>query len=71
MLAVNVHEGGQLRHEIVPDPKPGPAEVIVELRTAALNRRDLLVCRGNYPFPLPLVPGSDGAGCVVTPGRMS
>jgi len=62
MLAVNVHEGGQLRHEIVPDPKPGPAEVIVELRTAALNRRDLLVCRGTYPFPLPLVPGSDGAG---------
>ena len=36
--------------------------MIVELRTAALNRRDLLVCQGTYPFPLPLVPGSDGAG---------
>ena len=36
--------------------------MVVELRTAALNRRDLLVCRGAYPFPLPLIPGSDGAG---------
>ena len=34
----------------------------MELRTAALNRRDLSICRGTYPFPLPLVPGSDGAG---------
>ena len=62
MLAVRVHEGGTLRHETVPDPEPGPGEVVVELRAAALNRRDLLVRGGTYPFPLPLVPGSDGAG---------
>lgn len=62
MLAVRMSDGGELRHEIVPDPEPGPGEVIVELRAAALNRRDVLVCRGTYPFPLPLVPGSDGAG---------
>ena len=62
MQAVRVHDGGELRHETVPDPVPGPGEVLVELRTAALNRRDLLVCKGTYPFPLPLVPGSDGAG---------
>lgn len=62
MLAVRVHEGGELRHEEVPDPEPAPGEVLVELRAAALNRRDLLVRRGVYPFPLPLVPGSDGAG---------
>ncbi len=62
MLAVRVHEGGELRHETVADPVPGPGEVVVELRTAALNRRDLLVAGGVYPFPLPLIPGSDGAG---------
>lgn len=62
MFAVRVHEGGEPRYETVPDPEPGHGEVIVELRAAALNRRDLLVCRGTYPFPLPLVPGSDGAG---------
>ena len=62
MQAVRVHEGGELRYETVPDPEPGPGEVVVELRTAALNRRDVLVRRGTYAFPLPLVPGSDGAG---------
>lgn len=62
MLAVRVHEGGELRHASVPDPVPTSEEVVVELRAAALNRRDLLVCEGTYPFPLPLVPGSDGAG---------
>jgi zinc-binding alcohol dehydrogenase/oxidoreductase len=60
--AVRVHEGAALRVETVPDPVPAPGEVLVELRASALNRRDLLVCRGVYPFPLPLIPGSDGAG---------
>ncbi len=62
MQAIRVHEGGELRHETVPDPEPGPGEVLVELRVAALNRRDVLVAQGTYPYPLPLVPGSDGAG---------
>jgi len=62
MQAVRVHDGGELRYETVPDPVAGPGDVVVELRTAALNRRDLLVCGGTYPYPLPLIPGSDGAG---------
>ena len=62
MQAVRVHDGGELRFESVADPTPGPGEVLVELRAAALNRRDLLVRSGTYPFPLPLTPGSDGAG---------
>ncbi|MGH3065170.1 MAG: quinone oxidoreductase family protein [Gaiellaceae bacterium] len=62
MQAVRVHEGALLVHESVGDPQPKPGEVVVELRAAALNRRDLLVRNGVYPFPLPLIPGSDGAG---------
>lgn len=65
MRAVRVHEGGVLRYEEAPDPVAGPGEVLVELRTAAVNRRDLLVRNPPgpaYQFPLPLVPGSDGAG---------
>jgi zinc-binding alcohol dehydrogenase/oxidoreductase len=60
--AVRVHPGDRLVHEQVDDPRPSPGEVVVELRAAALNRRDLLVRRGIYPFPLPVIPGSDGAG---------
>jgi NADPH:quinone reductase-like Zn-dependent oxidoreductase len=63
--AVRVHEGGELHYEEAPDPVAGPGEVVVELRTAAVNRRDLLVRKPPgpaYEFDLPLIPGSDGAG---------
>jgi zinc-binding alcohol dehydrogenase/oxidoreductase len=47
----------------VPDPEPGPGEVVIALRSAALNRRDTGVRKGVYgDYSLPLVPGSDGAG---------
>jgi NADPH:quinone reductase-like Zn-dependent oxidoreductase len=63
--AVVVREGGTLSYETRPDPVPGPGEVVVELRNAALNRRDLLVRSPPgpaYQFELPVIPGSDGAG---------
>ena len=62
MQAARVHDGGLLVYETAPDPTPGPGEIVVELRCAAVNRRDLLVRQGVYPFPLPITPGSDGAG---------
>src|SRR5437660_12687942 len=65
MQAVRIHAGGELRYEDAPDPVAGDGEVVVELRAAALNRRDLLVRNPPgpaYEFPLPIVPGSDGAG---------
>ena len=65
MHAVVLREFGAprvLRYEELPDPEPGPGEVVVELRAAALNRRDTFVRKGLYEYPLPLVPGSDGAG---------
>src|SRR5881396_1478484 len=65
MQAVLVREGGALNVESVPDPEPRPDDVVVELKTAAVNRRDLLVRKPPgpaYEFPLPVIPGSDGAG---------
>lgn len=35
----------------VPEPEPGPHEVLVEVRATALNRADLLQRRGLYPPP--------------------
>src|SRR3954462_14184238 len=65
MQAVLVREGGALNVESVPDPEPRPDDVVVQLRAAAVNRRDLLVRNPPgpaYRFPLPVIPGSDGAG---------
>jgi zinc-binding alcohol dehydrogenase/oxidoreductase len=65
MKAVVVNEGGALSYEDHPDPVAGSGEVVVELKAAAVNRRDLLVRNPPgpaYVFDLPLIPGSDGAG---------
>lgn len=65
MQAVALHEYGGpevLRLGPFPDPVERTGEVVVELKAAALNRRDRLVRTGVYQFPLPFIPGSDGAG---------
>ena len=53
-----------------PQPQPGPQEVLLKVRAASLNYRDLLVVKGLYnpKMPLPRVPVSDAAGEVVGVG---
>jgi zinc-binding alcohol dehydrogenase/oxidoreductase len=62
MQAVVIKEPGSISYEQVDDPEPGDGWVVVELRAAALNRRDTYIVAGTYNHPLPLIPGSDGAG---------
>jgi zinc-binding alcohol dehydrogenase/oxidoreductase len=58
-----------LRLESVPDPQPGPGEVVVRLKAAALNHRDVWIRRGLYAgIKLPVILGSDGAGTVSAVG---
>jgi len=35
----------------VPDPEPGPGEVVIDVVASAVNRADLLQVQGNYPVP--------------------
>ena len=53
-----------------PEPQPGPGEVLLEMRAASLNYRDLLMVQGAYNprQPLPLIPCSDGVGVVAAVG---
>ncbi len=72
MKAVLVRERGALSYEDFDDPVAGPGEVVVELRAAAVNRRDLLVRNPPgpaYQFALPVIPGSDGAGIRLDTGE--
>jgi NADPH:quinone reductase-like Zn-dependent oxidoreductase len=53
-------------------PKPGPRDVLVHMRAASLNYRDLMVLEGRYALggvADGLVPCSDGAGEVVAVGN--
>jgi NADPH:quinone reductase-like Zn-dependent oxidoreductase len=55
----------------VPEPRPGPAEVLVRLRAASLNYRDLVAIAGGYGSRQrheQLVPLSDAAGEIVALG---
>jgi NADPH:quinone reductase-like Zn-dependent oxidoreductase len=46
-----------------PDPQPQPGQVVVRLRAAALNHRDVWITQGMYPgIVAPVILGSDGAG---------
>jgi len=54
-----------------PRPRPGAGQVLLRMKAASLNYRDLVVARRGYgpqTGELPLVPVSDGAGEVVEVG---
>lgn len=53
----------------LPDPQPGPGDVRIALRAAALNHLDIWVRIGlGATIPMPHVGGSDGAGVVDAVG---
>ncbi|KAM3069469.1 hypothetical protein ACMFMG_005574 [Clarireedia jacksonii] len=51
-------------------PELGANDVLVKFHAASLNYRDLIIPKGQYPFPQvdKPVPGSDGAGEVIAVG---
>jgi len=52
-----------------PEPQPGAGEVVVAIRAAALNHRDVWIKTGQYAgLKWPCQPGSDGAGVVMVVG---
>ena len=74
MRAVVLHAHGGpevLTIEEVPDPVPGPDEVVVDIAATAINRADLLQRMGAYPDPrgsTPEIPGLEFAGTVSAVG---
>jgi NADPH:quinone reductase-like Zn-dependent oxidoreductase len=68
MKAVRFHEHGAadvLRYEEAPDPQPGPGDVVVRVRTCALNHLDIWNRRGVARIRLPHILGADVAGEIV------
>jgi NADPH:quinone reductase-like Zn-dependent oxidoreductase len=75
MRAVVLREPGgpeNLKLEEVPDPSPGVSEVVVRLKAAALNHRDVWIRSGTGAyaggFKQRVILGSDGAGEVLSVG---
>jgi NADPH:quinone reductase len=57
-----------LAYRCEPVPEPGPGEVLVEVHAAAVNPLDVVNAAGLLGTPLPMIPGGDYAGVVVSDG---
>jgi NADPH2:quinone reductase len=75
MVIIPAANGGTLELRDVPEPVPGPGELLVRVRATALNRADLAQRRGAYPAPVKAggsglaIAGLEAAGEVVGMGR--
>ena len=67
--AIRIHKNGGpevLQLEQAPDPKPGPGQVLVQIKAAGVNPVDTYIRSGGYAQSpaLPYIPGGDAAGVV-------
>lgn len=74
MRAVQFTEYGQpdvLKVVELERPKPGPTQVLIEVKLAGVNYADTARREGQYvvPTPLPYIPGSEIAGVVIEAGE--
>jgi zinc-binding alcohol dehydrogenase/oxidoreductase len=69
MQALTLTAVNEMKLADVPEPVPAAGEVVVALRAAALNHRDVWIKQGQYAgLKWPCIPGSDGAGVVCAAG---
>jgi NADPH:quinone reductase-like Zn-dependent oxidoreductase len=72
MKAIVLREVGgpqNLRLEEFETPVAGAGEILIKVKRAAFNRRDVFITQGLYPgIVFPVIPGSDGCGIVAAHG---
>jgi NADPH2:quinone reductase len=72
MRAVVVTRSGGpevLELQDVPAPQPGPGELLVDVKVAGVNFRDIYERQGVYAVPPPLIAGMEGTGRVAALGE--
>ncbi|KAI0874438.1 dehydrogenase-like protein [Hypoxylon argillaceum] len=64
--------GDNVIHKKIPVPKPGPDEVLINIKYSGVCHTDLHAVKGDWPLAtkLPLVGGHEGAGIVVARGEL-
>ncbi|MCJ1419136.1 alcohol dehydrogenase [Xylographa parallela] len=64
--------GGPIDYKQIPVPKPGPDQVLINIKYSGVCHTDLHALNGDWPLDtkLPLVGGHEGAGVVVARGEL-
>ncbi|MGW3570805.1 zinc-dependent alcohol dehydrogenase family protein [Streptomyces sp. NPDC000941] len=65
MRAAVIEAPGKVSVATVPDPTPGPRDVVVDVAACGLCGTDLHILQGEFAPTLPIVPGHEFAGEVV------
>ncbi|WP_405582207.1 zinc-dependent alcohol dehydrogenase family protein [Streptomyces sp. NBC_01092] len=65
MKAAVIEAPGKVTVTTVPDPTPGPREVVIDVAACGLCGTDLHILQGEFAPTLPVVPGHEFAGEVV------
>jgi 2-desacetyl-2-hydroxyethyl bacteriochlorophyllide A dehydrogenase len=68
MKAAVITGVGSVEIATVPDPVPGPSEVVVDVAACGLCGTDLHILQGEFAPTLPIIPGHEFAGQVVAVG---
>src|SRR3954454_8392660 len=73
MQAIRVHAFGGpevLKLDELPDPKPGPGQLLMRVHAAGVNPVDTYIRNGKYASlpKLPYIPGTDAAGTIEAIG---
>lgn len=69
MKSIVFREGQKVGLEHMPDPEPGPGDVVIRVKASGICHTDIEVLRGNYgSSAFPIVPGHEFAGEVVAVG---
>ncbi|HEX3866689.1 MAG TPA: quinone oxidoreductase [Gemmatimonadaceae bacterium] len=67
MKAIRVHETGgpeRLQLDELPDPTPGPGELLIDVKAIGVNFIEIYQREGLYPLPRPFILGAEACGVV-------
>ncbi|WP_227983592.1 zinc-dependent alcohol dehydrogenase family protein [Nocardia spumae] len=66
MRALVIEKPGEYSVQTIPDPTPGPGEVVVEVAAVGICGTDIHIVEGEFPpTPYPIVPGHEFCGQIV------
>src|SRR5689334_18696454 len=68
MQAARIEKPGYAVVVSVPEPEPGPDEVVIRVRAAGICGTDIHILRGEYEAIYPLIPGHEFSGEVASVG---